>query len=626
MRRFQDGGQHFYLNGVRFHVFGDPNNDYVSQMVHNSLLDLQKLKDRSDPSLEIMDYEKPPFYSVRRYFGQDEIFIYPEAGRLEGEREEVYVREPEEEKTYRFVPAIILGDASIVGTSTYWHYLAWQAQGDISVCGDSYWQGVTDIVRDSPTANKPNEIYKDGQTTKKLEVLACRNWGNRDFWWWFDTDESKNIDIYNVSPFNVAPYLGFSLDGAKDYLLGAANNIKSPVAETAIAPICSQYTTLMNACYADPVFACDEWHWNDSLCLEYKYLDDPRCCINEWRNSGILARMRCGTGHLYFEYQGDAYQERHYETGVFRIMGLCMGYGFPCTEFVHTVIAPRTTGGSPQQRVVDEYGWVHYYVYTNDDIERSGGPIIFDWDGIYRDLTNVDINALMTAPCETSQTDSSVYSEVYPMPWNIYGAFIQDIGNPAYICPNVNFHNTYFLLMVEENWHYFRTAACSPWRTSGYGYDVGGNYDQGVSLTCLSGQTVHHDEYYRILVINLNGERIVIDSADATTPEDYFYIMDSLILDFVGTPVYMYGYMRARRISSTEYQTIYTRYGYFLNDMHYQSEQFHPAGVYINKHLYNLHDVYGSVASEGKYGFGQCAGFVVKETLKTEEGILYEDR
>ncbi len=77
MRRFQDGGRHFFKNGIRFHVAGDSSSDYVSQMVLNSSLDLQKLKDRSDPSLEIMDYQKPPYYAVRRHFGQDEIFIYP---------------------------------------------------------------------------------------------------------------------------------------------------------------------------------------------------------------------------------------------------------------------------------------------------------------------------------------------------------------------------------------------------------------------------------------------------------------------------------------------------------------------------------------------------------------------
>ena len=106
MRRLQEGGQQFYLAGVRFRVFGDPLSNYIRQMVHASMMDLQKLKDRSDDSLEIIDYERAPFYRVRSRFGKDEIYVYPEVGaekrKVELEREwEI----PKEERRVYLTPA-----------------------------------------------------------------------------------------------------------------------------------------------------------------------------------------------------------------------------------------------------------------------------------------------------------------------------------------------------------------------------------------------------------------------------------------------------------------------------------------------------------------------------------------
>ena len=160
----------------------------------------------------------------------------------------------------------------------------------------------------------------------------------------------------------------------------------------------------------------------------------------------------------------------------------------------------------------------------------------------------------------------------------------------------------------------------------GPSYDMGGVYQNGTVYNTQSNWDVSQNEYYRVLCVNLNDERIEIDRTDDIGDEfsnrtDYFYNTDALILDFMGTPVYMYGYMRTR-YEGGKYQAVYTRYGYFLNGTHYQSEKFYPEGI-VDWRGYTscLHDVFGSVKRDGKYGFGQCAGFVVKEKT-TKKGVI----
>lgn len=113
MRRFQKAGSHFYLNGIRFRVFGDQTEDYTRQMILESQLALQKLKDRSDPSLELINYENPPYFRVRRYFGQDEIFIYPEViKKAKGIELEEILKEKKEERKVEYLPAFEVYDDS----------------------------------------------------------------------------------------------------------------------------------------------------------------------------------------------------------------------------------------------------------------------------------------------------------------------------------------------------------------------------------------------------------------------------------------------------------------------------------------------------------------------------------
>ena len=106
MRRLQKGGAHFFLNGIRFRVFGDPTTEYCKNMMLVAQIDLQKLKDRSDESLTIIDHEVGPYFRVRSRNGQDEIYIYPEVGAKERVVErEIVIPEEREEVKVEYLPA-----------------------------------------------------------------------------------------------------------------------------------------------------------------------------------------------------------------------------------------------------------------------------------------------------------------------------------------------------------------------------------------------------------------------------------------------------------------------------------------------------------------------------------------
>jgi len=323
-------------------------------------------------------------------------------------------------------------------------------------------------------------------------------------------------------------------------------------------------------------------------------------------------------------------------------MGLCMGYGWSPDELVIEVPVPRTTGGSAQSRFVIDYYWYDYIVYSEADwvSGRSAGEIIFEdptWD-YYGDLTDGTHHLTLPAPCDYNQDDTRTLTEVYPQQYNVGGAYIQDQvdddGEESQICPIATFHDLYFIIVVEEWWELEDTRHYDGWDVSGgYGYNEDGVYNQGTPYALGSNGvwTDLQDELFQVLCINLNGERIEIDRSDDFGDEfsrrdDLFSGLDALILDFMGTPVYMYAYNRQRpnyEVYPYEYEILYTRYGYFLNGVHYQSEKFYPAGVTVGDHLYGLHDVYGSAARDGKYGFGQCAGFVVKEMSKQKGPTQY---
>jgi hypothetical protein len=230
--------------------------------------------------------------------------------------------------------------------------------------------------------------------------------------------------------------------------------------------------------------------------------------------------------------------------------------------------------------------------------------------------------------CQYSQHDLLNRSHVTSEKSNMPGAYIQDTGEAQYQCPVADFTNLYMLLFVEEHYNYTRDFTSTPNIHPIYGWNVanfrayrdGDTYEHGTVQPHgdYTSDDIEETKYYA-LCVNLNNQRIEIDQTE--DDGDYFYVTDSVILDYFGTPVYMYGYVRGHYNDDTGYwDAVYTRYGYFMNGVHYRSQAFEPAGV-GGERVYCLHDVYGSVNREGTYGFGQCAGFAVKRTKRDTQTI-----
>jgi len=65
-----------YRNGVAVHIQGDPNSEYIAAKIHEAMTALQRLKERNDGYLDIIELNALD-YNVRSVMGRDEIFIYP---------------------------------------------------------------------------------------------------------------------------------------------------------------------------------------------------------------------------------------------------------------------------------------------------------------------------------------------------------------------------------------------------------------------------------------------------------------------------------------------------------------------------------------------------------------------
>jgi len=594
-------------HGVRFFIHGNPMDPEIIQKMHESMLHLQNMRAGHGPDVDDMRLERTGRFKIRQVFGEVTIHVFGipfEEEILELEEEEVL---EETEETYRFVPAIFINTSD----------RPWRRICDVSVCSADNWNGVIEIIKDSEANyyGEPGTVCKDGTKNDELEVIACYNWGNADFWWSWDGDYDGVEDTESNTYFNPAPYLGHSLDGAVDHaweeaLAGGAVYywpLATPV------PICPGVEADIKAADEGWTSTGLKYARSDDYTVSY---DPPQCRNDWWGHTYLVFRYHCGGGHLFFEYEVEGWQEHQRCDGLVYMYGFCIGYNDTyCAEAVNTWPVARSVGGGAQTRGLEWTYSLPYFGYSDDDLQRSDGEFYFDFDYMYE--TTETRAALMTAPCVTSQSDTYYRFEIFPEYQGWPGAYIQDIGEPEYICPVESFYNKYFLMIVEEYSERNISRTCPQWAVTGYGYDAEGVYDHGGVSTC-SGTSVDEETTYRILCINLNGERIEIDVGD--DEHDYFEVSDSCILDFMGTPIYMYAYYKTR-YTNGDYDGIYTRYGYFMNDKHYQSEKFYPAGITnYSGRISVLHDVYGSM-NIGEYGYGECSGYVIKETT-TKKGAV----
>jgi len=387
----------------------------------------------------------------------------------------------------------------------------------------------------------------------------------------------------------------------------------------------------------DPCWDCREWHWDDGYWYDF-CCEHPAgfpCYYRNYTDTGLLAYFsQCSYSYLWFAYKVIAWQEQWYHPDMWAFMGFCYSGDVHILENIPKpgdLILDEEEGGPNTREAASSYAqryWGVIYTGNGDWSDLRSGGDIPDWE--WNDLGNAyERTHSLSQPsmCTKNQCDTYKYQEIYPIAYGFNGAFIQDVndGEEAHVCPIESFANLHFELISVYHYYFEYDYCDSRWHVSGVGYD--GDVWQDGTVGGLSGvpeSAYTRLESYYVLLIILNGKIIEIDRSDdygdgMTERTDEFYCRDSLILDFMGTPVYMYSYSRVRRNPDTGKSfVLYTRYGYFLNDEHYQSEKFEPAGVTCEGHLYDLHDVAGSVERNGKYGFGQCAGFAVKNTFERE--------
>ena len=178
------------MYGIRYFIDGDLSDPYVKKLMVQARNELQQLKARNINNIDHVWLEKPNAYRVDSKFGIDSAYINVPILVGEKYKKEKEVVKIEKEETYRFVPAIYINTPEALlphstlpyrfGLAGHWHYIS-----DVSVCSAGNWNGVIEVIKDSEMngAGEPGTVCKDGTKTDKLEVIACYNWGNADFWW-----------------------------------------------------------------------------------------------------------------------------------------------------------------------------------------------------------------------------------------------------------------------------------------------------------------------------------------------------------------------------------------------------------------------------------------------------------
>ena len=639
------------MYGIRYFIDGDLSDPLVKKLMVQARNDLQQMKGRNINNIGHTWLNKPNAYKIVSQFGIDSAYINVPVLVGEEHKKEKEVYKIEEEWVYRFVPAIVIAEPGtgvwenlmIDGAYPYAYRLD---VGDISVCNSPYWGGSIVVVKEADLTlggndgdyRNPGLKYKDGPITKEMEIIGCTNWGNRRGstgvnilnTTWVDTDTG-----FNPAPEDAGPMTDLlAIDTVWTWVTGA------PGADCPdVVDVFDEYFT-------------PDTHWNDGYVIEVKDYGLFSCDLEWWKDTYLLILGRCDTGHLFFEYEVRGFQERIRDPDVWGSFGVCFSGDLECVDVVYTQPVPLTVAGGPQNRMVVEgqikdYEGFESYV----DSYRSEGNIYFDTEVWPYSWEKTETwNPKMPALCTTNQFDSNHLYNYWPDTWGIPGAFIQDIvgsgTTDASICPIEGFHGKYIIAVVESLAENYNTFTCpNEWYVTGYGYGSFG-WLNGTVHDChmlldnpYTSKIIAYEDCY-ILCMNVNGERYEIDRTETRAIEDYSWeeieVIDSAILDFMGTPVYMYAYVKYEYKQSIDEpnKALYTRYGYFLNGGHYQSRKFYPAGIVDpdagawfggdGGDVYTcLHDVSGS-SSKNKYGFGQLAGYIVKEKIITKGAPIRE--
>lgn len=586
-------------DGVNYHIKSEDANDLYSNLAAIRA-DISAMK-AINPG-KIKHFKRDSRWNIQEVHGQIDVTIY---GKVEEKKKKrKFIKFGED--IYAFVPAICMYDFTGVPWTGYYSAPN-RTSGAVFICSGGRWKGLCGTDKDTPfprTVNsKFNNVYRDNRT-----LTGADQWGERD--WDIYSDYWEKEDSSDDTLFDPMPYLGWdNKNGGKDHVLFKANAI-SPLSYFGLGPsFCSAesqafYNEWYNDNWPSPGYAHGSYNlcWNDgfdqgSLASPCGYC--PRYTI---RDTSILTSYQCGSGHLMSHIL--AWKMRDYVEYYDCLMGFCFANCAGQYEFES--IISEVVGNTQHRTITSTYAEGYYMKSWN------GLAISFGQDYGFEESYYTKIDSYMTAPCDTNQTDVYLYNYYYPdtAGWN--GAYVDEL------CDVVGLRGKYFVMYIEKYYTTTKNGSCNPWKCYDYGYSTG-VWKEGTCGVCSGTPSINTS--HETLCAYVDGAKVVIDVG---AENEYFYVNDSHIFNFFGTPVYMYSYSKYLDNGPT-YICQYTRYGYFMGsiDSHHQSDKFEPAGITnMYGQISQIHTVPGAENLGNGYAAGQCGGYIVKVEIK--EDIEYE--
>lgn len=568
-------------------------------------------------------------------FGTRSAYIY-----VPSALKEVNEKEEEERNTWRFVPGIAIKNFDNMIFYDCYIY-SFELTGNMSVCDNMNWEGVLyRIVKNEEPAyprypgesyiNVYNALVDEGLTTERVvDIIACDNWAYRD--WRFtgitDTFETKTIAEtdtgFQPGPYGYYPPWGFP--NIESYAFTILNATKTVYLTDSWGYGTEQMGDALYACInrtwpGTSCFGCGTTYffWDTSEQSNPVYCDFPVVCYQDTVGYTLLQSAIITNSGLW----DSIIVRAMYETTT----TVCHECWVTCicdpkTWSYHDlgVVFEATLGGPQTRSAYSESNQLWHYESV-EVIDRASGNVTFSYD--YRNYVKEHSAYAIPDICSSNQTDTYTFRYNIGVQRGFDGGYIQDS------CPLDNFKDLYFIVYVEdwENEDHVTTDD-QIHLDSAYGYNSDGVWSDGIPAGIPGPYDYEVEEKGIRLFADVNGVRVDLDSAVHNDYEHWeFKVIDSYIFNALGTPVYMYAYVKFKTDYDAEGDgvdnAVYTKYGYFYGsaDKHYQSQEFYPAGVMNNYDptdygVMNLHDVFGS-AEKGLYGWGQCCGFLVNERTK----------